>query len=128
MKLRVLLFVLLIAACEEIPVPTGSPVEVECVSIQDTEPGLCRRMFEAVQAQYPAQVAAARRVLVVDTCPPRADCDRAFLHDAVVVVVPADDVDVGILAVHVTGNQGEPLRVAEWVGPLPGHVRRLLAG
>jgi hypothetical protein len=60
---------------------------------------------------------------VVDTCPPRLLCDRAFIYDAAVVMIPG----IGDpLIAHVFGHMGEPLSVERWKGPLPEHVAALI--
>ena len=120
------------AACSTLPIPPVrvAPPEVECVRIQDLEAGrgdICQEMFELVAARFPAEVAEASRILIVDTCPPEVVCDRATLYSAVVVVVPADgDLD-RLLAFHVFGHAGQALEIEPWeFGPLPDDVEDLL--
>ena len=80
-----------------------------------------------MQAQAPAEVAEASRIVIADTCPPQVACDRATLYSAAAVVVPADgDLD-GLLAFHVFGHAGQALDIEPWAfGPLPDHVAELL--
>jgi hypothetical protein len=131
MKVAVLVVALLLGACDDTSVTLTLPpgvVDVECVRVPDTEPNVCRRMFEAVQVQFAVEVAAAARVVIVDTCPPRNECDRDFLYDAAALIVPADDSGAALIALHVFGHQGQEVMVEAWRGPLPQHIRQVLAG
>jgi hypothetical protein len=122
----------LLAGCSMLPIPPArvAPPEVECVGIQNLEAGradICQEMFELVQAQAPAEVAEASRIVIADTCPPRVACGRATLHSAAAVVVPADGDLHGLLAFHVFGHAGQALDIEPWAfGPLPDHVDQLL--
>jgi hypothetical protein len=84
-------------------------------------------MVALVQETHPDEVRDASRILVVDTCPPRSLCDRQFLYEAVVLVVPGDGDTARALPLRVFGHQGQPLRIEAWSGPLPDHVASLLA-
>lgn len=84
-------------------------------------------MLAVVEQAHPAEVRDASRILVVDACPEQVLCDRRFLYDAVVIVVPADGDTARALALRVFGHQGQPLGIQAWSGPLPAHVERLLA-
>ena len=84
-------------------------------------------MVALVQQTHPDEVRDASRILVVDVCPPRVLCDRQFLYDAVVLVVPADDDTASALALRVFGNLAQHLNIEARSDPLPDHVARLLA-
>jgi hypothetical protein len=77
-----------------------------------------------VQGADPVAVAGAEVILMDDTCPLDAECDRQFAFDTAVVIVPrvvvAGVVDEPV-AYHVSGVDGPEL-VAAWQGPLPEHV------
>jgi hypothetical protein len=127
-----LVAVLVIAGCATPPAPTATlaPVPlpaVRCVGLPATEPGLCDRMVALVQETHPDEVRTASRILVADTCAPQVLCDRQFLYDAVVVIVPADGNLASALLLRVFGQQGQPLGIDAWSGPLPDYVPNLLA-
>ena len=131
-----LVVLLVVAGCVAQPTPTGSPATtaspapspaVRCVGLPETEPDLCARMVALVQETHPDQMRDASWVLVADTCPPRVMCDRQFLYDTVVLVVPADGDAAKALALRVYGHQGQQLSIEAWSGPLPDHVANLLA-
>jgi hypothetical protein len=132
--LAVLTVVMVSSGCAPSPVPTGSPASgtppmaaVRCDGLAETQPDVCGKMVAVVQETHPDEVRDASRILVVDTCPPRNLCDRQYLHDAVVLVVPADGDTARALTVRVLGHQGQPLGTEAWSDPLPDHVVRLLA-
>jgi hypothetical protein len=118
--------VLLAAACGTQPTPIGRP-PISCVGLPATEPDVCGRIVARVQATHPDETRAASRILVTDTCSPRLSCERDFLYDTVVLLVPAGGEPPGD-ALHAYGHQGEAqeVRVEAWTGPLPQHVTSLL--
>ncbi len=121
-----------IAGCATPPTPTASPSPaplpaVGCVGVPDTEPNVCENMVALVQQTHPNEVSEASRILVADTCPAQVLCDRQFLYDAVVLVVPAAGDPAKALRLRVFGHQGQPLSIEAWSGPLPEHVASLLA-
>jgi hypothetical protein len=122
--LTALTAVLLSAACGTQPTPTGAP-PVSCIGLPTTEPDVCGRIVTRVEATHPDETHAASRILVADTCPPRLACDREFLYDAVVLLVPAAGEQTGV-ALHAYGHQGQQISVEAWAGPLPQHVTYLL--
>jgi len=119
------LSVLSVACAAPVPVPPAAVVApapaVECGRIV---PDDCRLTFALVRAVDPAAVAGAKLILMDDTCPPDAACDRQFAFDTGVVMVPQALV-AGVapepVAYHVSGAGG-PEFVAPWRGPLPEHV------
>jgi hypothetical protein len=120
---------LLVAACSPLPVVPpirAEPPEVECVGIDDFEPNICEAMVALVASTFPAEVAAASRILVVDTCPPEVTCDRAFMHDAVVALLQDDEGPAEAFVFHVFGPMGGPLNLEPWGEPLPEHVAALI--
>ena len=116
--------VLLAAACAAQPTPIGPP-PVSCVGLPEAEPEVCGRIVTRVQDTHPDETRAASRILIADTCPPRALCDREFLYDAVVLLVPPAGEPAGV-ALHAYGHQGQQLSVEAWEGPLPEHVTTFL--
>ncbi len=123
-----LVALVVIAGCATPPAPTASPMPVvRCVGLPDTEPDVCDKMVALVLQTRPDEVRDASRILVADTCPPQVLCDRQFLYDAVVLVVPADGDSAKALRLRVFGHQGQPLSMEAWSGPLPEHVANLLA-
>ena len=65
---------------------------------------------------------------MVDTCPPQVMCDRHFMYDAVVLLVPAAADATAAPPLHVFGHVGMPLELERWSGELPAHVQRILDG
>lgn len=84
----------------------------------------CREAVALVGARLDEEVRSALAIIVADTCPPDAECDREFSIDLAVVVVPAGP-GRETLALHVFGTM-RPEQVAEWQGPLPAHIEALL--
>jgi hypothetical protein len=84
----------------------------------------CRQVLEVVRAEAAAAVDAASAIVIADTCPPEAACDRAFAFDAAVAVVPTDRTQP-ILLLQVFG-QAQPDQVGPWQGPLPQHMLPLI--
>jgi hypothetical protein len=108
------------------PSPT-STAAIRCVYLPETEPDVCGKIVALVQETHPDEVRDASRILIADTCPPQVLCDRAFLYDTAVLVVPADGDSAKAIRLRVFGHQGQPFTIAVWSGPLPEHVVNLLA-
>lgn len=126
------LTLVVIAGCATLPTPTASPAPaalpaVRCVGLPETEPEVCAKIVALVQETRPDEVREASRILVADTCPPLVLCDRQFLYEAVVLIVPANGDAAKAPALRVFGHQGQPFRIEAWTGPLPKHVVDLLA-
>jgi hypothetical protein len=118
----------LLVGCSEPPATDGAArPKAECIRVPEDGDNPCQRMFGLVQSAFPVEVASASRILVVDTCPPEAECDRQFNYDALVAIVPAGGGGSNALVVHVFGPPNEPLDVRPWSGPLPDHVAALIA-
>lgn len=63
-------------------------------------------------------------MLVVDSCPPPAICDRAFPFDAYVVLIAPDGSP--IVAFEVVGSSGPERILGLAPDPLPPHVQALI--
>ena len=88
-------------------------------------PATCREAIALVGAAGLApDVQLASAIIVADTCPPNARCDREFAIELAVVIIPADS-SRAIVALLVSGRI-RPEQVADWQGPLPAHVQALL--
>lgn len=114
---------LLLAGCAATPPDPSVPAqpEIRCIGVTVD---VCRAMLTVVEASYPADLAAASLIIVADTCPPNAECDRQFQFDAVVALVPAAGGPPLLLSVL---GRDRPDQVAPWEGPLPQHIAALLA-
>jgi hypothetical protein len=123
-----------ISSCGAPPVATPGasssaspgPAAVRCVDLPETEPGLCQKMAARLGEMELDGVGTASRILVVDACPPRSECDREFLYDAVALAIPPG-ANPTVRAFRIFGHVGLELTVEPWEGPLPDHVVTLLA-
>lgn len=91
------------------------------------EADACQTAIDLVRDGHPREVAAASAIVVDDTCPPDAVCDRELPFEVAVVVVPAEGVVGDVAAFRVFGAAG-PEQVVTWTGALPRHVIRLIPG
>lgn len=138
------LLLLVLAGCATTPPPTPSPaVSVlltaspgislvafpggECGDVPQAEPGACAKVIAAIREARSQDAATASRLLIVDKCPRQVLCERSFLYDFVVVLLPANGDTGSAVAIHVFGHVAEPLRVEAWTSPLPDHVATLLS-
>jgi hypothetical protein len=117
------LLALVLGACgtAEPSDPVAAAPAITCVGMADET---CRQVLELVRTEAGAAIDASSAIVIVDTCPPEAVCDRAFAFDAAVAVVPADRAQP-ILLLHVFG-QARPDQVEPWQGPLPQHLLPLM--
>ena len=78
----------------------------------------CDATVALVRAGHPAQVAAARAVVMDDSCPPRAMCRRFWAFAAVVVLIPRSGglADATWFSVH---GQAGPEEVTQSDVPMP---------
>ncbi len=85
----------------------------------------CEVAIDLVRDTRPSEVAEADSVVVDDTCPPDAVCDRQYPFDAIVVLVPVMGAPGDWHAFGVWGTNG-PEVVRAWQGGLPPHVVALI--
>lgn len=90
---------------------------IDCGRIASAD---CVAAIALVEAVDPS-IAEAFAIVMDDTCPPNAVCDRPFAFEAAVVVVPFHDQGLVQTAYRVAGVNG-PQFVAAWEGALPGHL------
>ena len=114
------------AACNLLPSPApSSDLAGPTVICRGIPEATCHEAIALVNASGLApEVESAAAIVIADTCPPNAECDREFAIDLAMVIVPADP-NEEILALHVFGTM-RPEQVAEWQGELPAHVIALL--
>ncbi len=109
------------------PSPTPAPrasaapgVLVDCGRIS---PEACATAIDLVRAGHEAEVAAATRIVMDDTCPPMVICDRRYPFDSIVVFVTAGGETTGWYAFSVVGLVPNiPTTVEPWVGEIPSQV------
>lgn len=107
--------------------PSGilPPAIADCGRISSAA---CAQAIALARAGHEAEVAGATRIVVDDTCPPTAICDRLYPFDSVVVFVTAGADTTGWYAFNVVGlDYNAPTKAEPWLGDLPAHVvQRLL--
>lgn len=103
----------------------GQPgVLVDCGRIS---PEACATAIDLVRAEHGAVVAGATRIVMDDTCTPRAVCDRLYPFDSIVVFVTAGADTTGWYAYSVVGLEYDtPTTVRGWPGAIPIYVQRKL--
>ncbi len=120
--IRVLLALLIavgvVACAAEAPPAPPAAQQLDCGRIARPD---CLASIALIRAADPAAVGNAQAIVMDDTCPPGALCDRQFAFDAVVVIVPRPVVGGAQRAFLVAGVDG-PEFIAPWEGPLPAHV------
>ena len=83
----------------------------------------CATVIDLVRAGHHVEVAGATRIVMDDTCPPPAVCDRKYPFDSIVVFVTAGGDTTGWYAYSVVGLEyATPTTVRSWVGDIPAHV------
>jgi len=111
----------------------GQPLSSPAASTSSTvvcgriEADACQTAIDLVRDGHPREVAEASAIVVDDTCPPDATCDREYAFEVAVVLVPAEDVLRDVVALRVFGAAG-PDQAGVWSGALPQHVIRLIPG
>lgn len=106
------------------PPSTAAGVLVECGRIS---PKACATAIDLVRAGHKTEVASATRIVMDDTCPPPAVCDRKYPFDSIVVFVTAGGDTTGWYAFSVVGLvDNTPTTVNAWIGDIPDHVLRVL--
>jgi hypothetical protein len=110
--------VLIVAACGNLVRPGPS---ITCADVPDPS---CSGAVALVSARFSEDVRSASAIVIADTCPPDALCDRQFAIDLIVVIVPADPTR-SIVPLHVFGTIRAD-QVAPWPGDIPPNVKALL--
>jgi hypothetical protein len=110
-----------------VPAPSAGaslPAGVDCGRIG---PAPCLVAIDLARAGHEVEVAGATRIVVDDTCPPPALCDRRYPFDSIVVFVTAGADTTGWYSFHVMGLEySEPTLVEAWVDEVPPHVVAML--
>lgn len=88
------------------PPPNAGPSNV--VTCGRIDSFTCAGLLTMLAADHADQLAAARRIVVDDTCPPGSVCDRQYAFEALVVVVPPGGIEAAV-AYLVTGKDGPDL-------------------
>lgn len=102
--------------------PTASSQSADCVSLPQVQAGECATILAAIAQADPKDFASASRIIVVPKCPPMVACESDYIYDLIALLVPAGGDTSHVVAFHVYGHVGFPLRVDAWVGPLPEHA------
>lgn len=113
-----ILVLLVVVACAAEPPPVPPAAQLDCGRIARPD---CLASIALIRGAEPALVANAQAIVMDDTCPPDAVCDRQFAFDTVVVIIPRPVFGGGQVAFLVAGVDG-PEFIAPWEGPLPDHV------
>lgn len=100
--------------------PISAPIS--CHGVGDE---WCREAVALVAAAYPRETGRASQIIVADTCPPDAVCDRMYAFDSIVVLVPQRGSTDEPLILWVQGKAGPEL-VKVWRGALPAHIEALV--
>ena len=111
---------LIVAGCGSL---LPSRPSITCAEVPDPT---CSDAITLVSGAFSQDVGSASAVIVTDTCPPAAECDRQFAIDLAVVIVPADP-SRRVIALHVFGTR-RPETIEPLPGDLPAHVKALLPG
>jgi len=85
--------------------------------------GSCEEVLDLVP---PEAWSGASLVVIADTCPPNAVCDRLYPFDAVVAIVHGTGDEQQLTNVEVVGTSGPERAIQS--GELPDHVRALVPG
>ena len=103
------------------PAPSSATdVIVDCGRISATA---CASVIALVRAGHDAEVTGATRIVMDDTCPPPAVCDRKYPFDSIVVFVTAGGDTTGWYAFSVVGlDDDRPTTVRSWTRDIPAHV------
>lgn len=92
----------------------------ECVR---TSAAACTKAIALARKGHEADVVGATRIVVDDTCPPPALCDRKYPFDAIVVFVTAGGDTTGWYSFHVYGLvDNKPTNAEPWAGDVPAYV------
>ena len=115
------------SSASPVPASTSAPSSTviqqgiaECVR---TSAAACAKAIALARKGPEDYLAFATRIVVDDTCPPSAMCDRKYPFDAFVVFVTAGADTTGWYAFHVYGLEYDRPTNAERGGPdLPAHL------
>ena len=116
--------------------PTPPPVVSvpESPSITEIAPGVmadcgrigpeaCAKAIALARAGNEADLVGTTLIVVDDTCPPPAICDRFFGFDSIVVFVTAGGDTTGWIAYHVVGTDARvPEKAERWLEEVPRHI------
>lgn len=81
------------------------------------------RAVDLARAVDQGEVTNVSRIIVDDTCPPQALCDRLYPFDSLVVFVTAGADTTGWISFSVTGLEyNAPTDASRYLGDLPAHV------
>jgi hypothetical protein len=103
--------------------PISRPATFDCLA---SPSAACSVAIELVRAENEQEVGAASRIVMVDTCPPPAICDRLYPFDRIMVLVTAGGDTTGWYAFHLTGQGDVPTRAEPWAADVPAHVVQIL--
>jgi hypothetical protein len=102
--------------------PTVAPAtRIFCGRIAPVD---CQSSIELVRGSDPVRVAAAEAIVVDDTCPPAALCDRLNPFEVLVMLVSGDGITAGFM---VFGRDGPEQVALGWPDPLPAHIAAAVA-
>ena len=123
------------------PTPTPPPVAVpesvvvpESPSLAEIAPGVmadcgrigpeaCEKAIALARAGNEGDLVGTTLIVVDDTCPPPAICDRQFPFDSIVVFVTAGGDTTGWYAYHVVGTDARvPEKAERWLEEVPRHI------
>ncbi len=102
------------------PSPSDAGPVLDCGRI---DPITCARAVDLARAVDQGEVTNVSRIIVDDTCPPQALCDRLYPFDSLVVFVTAGADTTGWISFSVTGLEyNAPTDASRYLGDLPAHV------
>jgi hypothetical protein len=110
------------------------PVAQESPSTFEIEPGImadcgrispaaCEQAIALARAGNEADLVGTTLIVVDDTCPPPAMCDRFFGFDSMVVFVTAGGDTTGWYAFHIVGTDARvPEKAERWQDEIQRHI------
>jgi len=86
-------------------------------------PTACEKAIALARAGNEADIVGTTLIVVDDTCPPDALCDRFFAFDSIVVFVTAGGDTTGWYAFHVVGSDARvPEKAGPWLDQIPSYI------
>ena len=79
-------------------------------------------MIALARAGNEADLVGTTLIVMDDTCPPPAVCDRQFPFDTIVVFIAAGGDTTGWYAFHVFGLGNAPTDAEPWPDEIPAHI------